>query len=146
MKEAGKKLILTLQKYADPESSCMIALAERIDNSTAHRDAQLALMDAKPEEFDVPCTKASKFDNLIGTPWYGLLAFGMINTAAKQTMAATDDPEVKAVMEDVLKESEAYLKAKCDEIDAQAPCTPIPVRKLVSVQMESALLALGMKE
>ena len=61
-------------------------------------------------------------------------------------MAATDDAEVKAIMENVLKESEAYLKAKCDEIDAQTPCNPIPVRKLVSVQMESALLALGMKE
>lgn len=146
LKEVSKKLILTLQKYADPTSSCMLALNERIADHPEHRQAQLALMEANPEEYDVPCTKASKFDNLIGTPWYSLLAFGMINTAAKETIAATNDAEVKAIMEEVLKESEAFLTKKCNEIDAQTPCNPIPVKKLVSVQMESALLALGIKE
>lgn len=146
MKEASKKLIQTLQKYADPNSSCMIALSERIVDRPEHWQAQLSLMDARPEEYDVPCSKACKFDNLIGTPWYSLLAFGMINTAAKQTIKATTDENVKAIMQNVLEESETYLKAKCEEINASVPCQPIPVKKLVSVQMESALLALGMKE
>ncbi len=135
-----------LQPYADATSSCMLALAERCEDHQDHRDAQRALMDANPSEYEVPCTISSRFDNLIGTPWYTLIAFGMVRSAAKQTLNRSDLSE-QAVhdLNKLVSKTEQFINEKCAWIDAQVPCQPIAIRKLVSVQMESALLALGMK-
>ena len=103
-------------------------------------------MDANPSEYEVPCTISSRFDNLIGTPWYTLIAFGMVRSAAKQTLNRSDLSE-QAVhdLNKLVSKTEQFINEKCAWIDAQVPCQPIAIRKLVSVQMESALLALGMK-
>lgn len=141
-----KELYAKLEPYADPKSSCMIALKERVEDKQDFKDAQFALMDANPQEYDVPCTVASRFDSFYGAPWYTLIAFGMVISAAKETLASLCDEAGKQEMDNVIQEAKSFCKAGCDHIEKEVPCEPIPIRKLVSVQMESALLALGMNE
>lgn len=143
--EKLKELVRVLEVYADPASSCMLALQERVEDKDDYKNAELALMDAHPEMFDIPCTAASRFDSLFGTPWYILLAFGMVITSAKETLETVKEEEAIAKLHKIIEEADAYLQAECDKIEQEVPCQPIPIRKLVSVQLESALLALGMK-
>ena len=144
--DALKKAYARLQPYADPQSSCMLALAERCEDNQDHRNAQKSIIAAHPEEYEVPCTISSRFDNLIGTPWYTLIAFGMVLTATKQTLETKElDAQAKAELEALIQEASAFVHEKCEEINKTTPCAPIEIRKLISVQMESALLALGMK-
>lgn len=140
-----KSAVAILKKYAHTDSNCMCALLERCENNQDHRQAQIALMETQRDEYEVPCTKASKFDNLIGTPWYTLIAFGMVITEAKRTLEKNDDEPIKKELETLIDECEQYVKEECDKINEKVPCQPIEVRKLVSVQMESALIALGME-
>lgn len=140
-----KEAYAVLEKYADLNTSCMIALKERIDEKMNNHDAEIALMEAHPEQYDVPATKASYFDNLIGTPWYMLLAFGMVITAAKQTLEIVQDENIKVELQTVIDNAKEYVHKECEHINEQVPCVAIPIQKLVSVQMESALIALGMK-
>ena len=46
---------------------------------------------------------------------------------------------------DMRRKRQVLVKEECDKINEKVPCQPIEVRKLVSVQMESALIALGME-
>lgn len=143
--EELKKLVTPLMEYADLTSSCMVALQDRIEDKEDYKNAELALMEAHPEQYDIPCTAASRFDSLYGTPWYMLLAFGMVITAAKETIEMTQEDSVITKMQNIIADAQSYLKTECAKIEEAVPCQPIPIRKLVSVQMESALLALGMK-
>ncbi|MGN1344034.1 MAG: M14 family zinc carboxypeptidase [Traorella sp.] len=135
-----KEAVHILEKYADKSNRCMSALLERVNDNQEHRDAQLANMQAHPDEYETICSKASLFDNLLGTPWYTLIAFGMVITVAKEIMK--QDPITE--LEELIHDCENFVHEECLKLDREVPCTPIEIKKLVSVQMESALIALGM--
>ena len=50
--------------------------------------------------------------------------------------------EEKKELQDLMTSAQSYIDEKCAQIEAQMPCQPIEIRKLVSVQMESAIIVL----
>lgn len=131
-----------LKKYADPTTMYMQALGMYASKDPNSKKAEIALMDARPEEFDVPASKASKFDGLISSPWYPLLGNGLLIGCAKETLETTNDPEIRKELEAIIENCSAFVENKCREIEAQIPCIPIPIKKLIAVQMESAFIVL----
>lgn len=131
-----------LQSHADQKSMYMQALAMYADANDDSKKAQLSLMDEQPEEFNVPATKASEFDSLIASPWYALLAFGMLIGCAKETLANTNNQKAKVELLQMIEECQRFVNQECTRINQQIPCQPIPIRTLVQVQMESAFIVL----
>lgn len=138
-----KEKYAILKKYADPSTQYMLALAMYTKDDGSHKQATISLMDAHSEEYDVPATKASRFDNFVATPWYALLGVGMIIGSSKETLETMSiDDEGKALLTKLVEDSQAFIEDQCQAIDKQVPCRPIDIRTLVSVQMESALIVL----
>ncbi|MCI9524771.1 MAG: hypothetical protein HFF01_06960 [Erysipelotrichaceae bacterium] len=129
-----------LKPYADSTTMYMQALAMYADPNDDEEKAQLAQMDAHPKEFDVPASKASRFDGFVSSMWYPLLGFGMLMGAAKEVKAQTTDASIHRKMDQLIVECDAFVEKQCASIEV--PCQPIAIRKLVSVQMESACIVL----
>ncbi len=138
-----RELNETLRKYAPLQSPYIRALEMYTAEYGHEKEAQIKLMNDHPEEYSDMATVASKFDNLIGSGWYPLLAFGMIIGSAKQVLENTSlNNEQIAELHGLIKESENFIHERCIEIEKSIPCKPIDIQKLVKVQMESALIVL----
>lgn len=131
-----------LKKYANPNTMYMQALGMYASNDKSAQIAEIAMMDAHPEEFDIPATKASKFDGFISSPWYSLLGNGMLIGAAKETLKETQEQEVKEVLQGIIENCTKFVQEECKKIEEQIPCRPISIKKLISVQMECAFIVL----
>lgn len=131
-----------LKQYADLNTMYMRALAMYADAGEDEEKAQIALMNEHPEEFDVPATIASRFDGQIASPWYPLLAFGMLMGAAKETLETITEEAARQTLQNLIRECQCFIEKQCEQIQSVVPCQPIAIRKLVSVQMESAFIVL----
>lgn len=131
-----------LKNYADPNTMYMQALGMYARNNKDSNKAEIALMDENPQEFDVPATKASKFDGLISSPWYSLLGNGLLIGSAKETLETTTDETAIKALNDIIENCSAFVEEHCKKIEKQIPCRPISIKKLISVQMESAFIVL----
>ena len=74
-------------------------------------------------------------------PFYTLLGVGMVKKAAEN--AAKDRPADAEKLLGIAAKADAYLKEQCEKIEAQADFEPAQIRRLVSVQLASALLSLS---
>lgn len=129
-----------LRPVADPSTMYMQALAMYADPRDEEEQAQIAMMDANPEAYAGLATKASRFDGFVASMWYPLLGFGMLIGAAKEVLDQASDESVIRTMRQLIEECQAFIEEQCESVEV--PCQPIEIRKLVSVQMESALIAL----
>ena len=67
----------------------------------------------------------------------------MVKGCVLETMNEHDwNEEEKKELQDLMTSAQSYIDEKCAWIEAQMPCQPIEIRKLVSVQMESAIIVL----
>ena len=143
--EAGMEKIAPLIKALTPllpeKDAYRMALEERL--------SQLPMMLASNRSFaqnDPSCkelaTRAQRFDNLVALPFYYVAhTAGMIAKGAEGALK-TAPAEDQAKLTAIVQQADALVRADCERITSQAVCQPIEIKRLVSVQMETALLAL----
>ncbi|MCI9313301.1 MAG: hypothetical protein HFE68_08110 [Erysipelotrichaceae bacterium] len=142
VREELRKAIARLRPYGNPHSQYMRALSMYGDDSDREEKAQLALMDANPQIYEQPATKASWFDNDVAARWYPLLGFGMIIGCVDELLLTPLDEQAQADLAALKADCERYVDSVCAQIEESVPCKPIPIRTLVSVQLESAISVL----
>lgn len=123
-----------------PVNNCYrLALEERCRVMPQQIAAQRAF--ARSPECQKKCTRAQRFDNTIALPFYYVaLMAGMISSAARQAAAQAQGPDQEK-LERISAQADEITRADCDRIEAVAQYEVIPIKKLVSVQMESCLAA-----
>lgn len=93
------------------------------------------------EELNTPATVSQKFDNLVITRFYRMLAFGMfVRMVDRQIEQDPDEGKkrLKEIRDETEKELERQNELLLDELDYQV----IPIRKLVSVQLKAGLTSM----
>ena len=135
-----KPLVEELLPYLAENNAYALALKERMSMSEGNSEANRNFARTNPE-YQQTVTKAQLFDNLIAMPFYTLLGVGMVKKAAEN--AAKDRPADAEKLLGIAAKADAYLKEQCEKIEAQADFEPAQIRRLVSVQLASALLSLS---
>ena len=135
-----KPLVEELIPYLAENNAYALALKERMSMSEGNSEANRNFARTNPE-YQQTVTKAQLFDNLIAMPFYTLLGVGMVKKAAEN--AAKDRPADAEKLLGIAAKADAYLKEQCEKIEAQADFEPAQIRRLVSVQLASALLSLS---
>jgi len=128
-----------LREYVAPENAYRMALEERMATYASSLTAQRNFALQNPD-FQKPATKAQAFDNLVMMPFMHLLGVGMIAASAQASLGAATDKDAK-ILRQVVEKAEELLKIGCEEIEKAVPCDPIAIKALVSVQLESGLMA-----
>lgn len=88
-------------------------------------------------------TVAEEFDSLVLSRFYKLLSFGMVIGMCEDELARiqkpADDPQ-RVKLEAVMREFEAIHRKQTEEVEAMLNYEVVPIRKLVSIQLECGLL------
>jgi len=92
-------------------------------------------------DLDRPATVAELFDSRVLRRFYNLLILGMVRRMALHQLGSEQagSPEAARVLRSLADEVEAGLRARAAELEREMDYTVIPVRKLVGVQLASAL-------
>ncbi len=91
------------------------------------------------EQFNSPCKESEAFSNLHMMRFYQLLNWGSMIRSTEHELEAGAQGEAKKQLEAIKAEAEAVLRQKADELEAELNYSVIDIRKLVQVQLESAL-------
>lgn len=86
-------------------------------------------------------TKAEEFTNIYSTRFYNLLGIGMLARSAKQELqkASYQTGGDKALLESVAAAADAMLKTQCDLLEHSLDYQVVPICKLITIQLASAL-------
>lgn len=124
-----------------PENNCYrLALKERLGLTPMQvaTNRQFAATDPSCKE---KATRAQRFDNVVALPFYYIaLTAGMVCAGAEAAMAAAGD-QPRARLEDILRKADAIAQEDCKRIESQVDYEVISIKRLVSVQLETALIA-----
>lgn len=92
-------------------------------------------------EFDRPATVAEKLDNLYLNRYYEWLIGGLLRRACLYELDRNPDEQCRRVLTEVAAEVEAELERRIAYVEEHIHYQVVPIKKLVSVQLESALVA-----
>lgn len=112
------------------------------------REAQRQWAQSTPDLLR-PATVAEKFDSFEGREFYELLLLGLARRlllAESEAAAGAGDQAAAATLAGAAGRVEARLKSRSSDIESRLDYTVIPIKKLVRVQLGSALLAAGRVE
>ena len=96
---------------------------------------------ARQPEFDRPATVAEELDNLYLGHYYEWLIMGLLRRACLYELQKNHRAEAKNVLEETRAAVEQELDCRLDELEKNVHYEVIPIKKLVAVQLESALVA-----
>ncbi len=126
------------------------AVKDELTVSSPFRDAVEEMLRTSPAELDAeenwartspetarPATVAEKFDNLVLGRFHRLLGLGMFVRMLDAQIAAGESPSLRAARDKV----SAAFDTLAAELEKEVEYTPIPIQKLVRVQLGSGLLA-----
>lgn len=121
-------------------SPFVTALSDFLRHGREGLEAKRRWAESDPE-LARPATVAEKFDNLQVTRFYRLLLLGLLHRAIEHQLAAARGwaGELETVRAEVYRE----LERRAAQLESQLNWRPIPIRKLVAVQLASALEAAG---
>ena len=93
-----------------------------------------------------PAKNSEIFDNFIMSRFYHLLLLGLlVRMPEYELQTNTDDGSMAPAritrLEKAHMETESYLKKLCGELESKLNYEVIPIKKLISIQMESAFIA-----
>lgn len=92
-------------------------------------------------ELDRPAPASLVFDSLTVRKFYMGLLHGMaVRTCRFELERRTDSGEAYTVLKNALDTGEARLNALCEELERELDYEVVPIRNLVSIQLESGLL------
>jgi hypothetical protein len=93
------------------------------------------------QEYARQATVAEKWDALYGSKFYTLLDLGQFVRLLEHEKAAVGE-EFPQRLQEILDESLAVFEAKAAEVEADLDYTVVPIKKLASVQLVTALHAM----
>ncbi len=131
----------TLQ-YIDENNPFRLALEAFTRGDSDNATERMAKEDP---DYQRPATKAEVFDNLYVNKFYSSLSYGMLirmNEVELDRMKENGENNIEkeALLKKAVKEAEeAHLKL-CEYIEEHINYEVVPIRKLVSIQLESGLL------
>ena len=96
-------------------------------------------------EFAKTATVAEEFDNLLMSRFYKSLSYGMLIRANEYELEAMEkagevNPEKKAALEKARDIAIVHHKELTDLLEKEIDYEVVPIRKLVSIQLECGLL------
>jgi len=115
------------------------SIEERLRTSRRRLDAQENWAKKNPEMENI-ATVAEKFDSLMVGRFYRLLGLGMLVRMLDTQIAATGDSDCLLSAREA---AQAAFQARSGALEDELEYEVIPIRKLVRVQLGSALLAAG---
>lgn len=97
-------------------------------------------------ELEVPAKVSEVFDNLNVSHFYSLLFLALLVRLPEYELAhapQTIGPEAQERLNRVFAQAEAELKKQADALEREMNYTVVPIKKLVSIQLESGFLAVS---
>ncbi len=128
--------------YIDPENPFLLAIDAFTKGSS---DASTRKMIAENPDFARKATVAEEFDNILMSRFYKSLSYGMIirmNELELERMKerGEHDPEKEKALRAAVASSERAHRELTDELEEKLDYEVVPIRKLVSIQLECGLL------
>ena len=130
------------RKYFAPLNPFVLALDAftKSDSDEATRN----MVKSNPD-FDKTATVSEEFDNLLMSRFYKSLSYGMLIRANEYELEAMEkagevNPEKKAALEKARDIAIVHHKELTDQLEKEIHYQVVPIRKLVSIQLECGLL------
>ncbi|MCE5236492.1 MAG: hypothetical protein LLF87_10640 [Eubacteriales bacterium] len=128
--------------FVDAENPFLLAL-EAFSEDTGY-ESKRKMIETDPI-FAKTATVAEEFDNLQISKFYKSLSYGMLIRMSEYELArmrrtGERNPERKAALAAAAKEAEAVHRAYAEALERELNYEVVPIRKLVSIQLESGLL------
>ena len=144
--EADEFIVKTLNEtieYMEANNPFKLAL-ESFTDSAQNNQATKKMVNENPD-FQKVATVAEKFDNLLISKFYKMLSYGLLvraNESELDRMASNneDDPQKQKALKKAFKVSEDRLKDLSVELEEKIDYEVVPIKKLVSIQLECGLL------
>ena len=137
-----KRIMEISRKYFAPLNPFVLALDAftKSDSDEATRN----MVKSNPD-FDKTATVSEEFDNLLMSRFYKSLSYGMLIRANEYELEAMEkagevNPEKKAALEKARDIAIVHHKELTDQLEKEIHYQVVPIRKLVSIQLECGLL------
>ena len=137
-----RDIIATSLEYLNPEDPFLLAVQAftRDDMGEATKE----MIKVNPD-YARKATEAEKFDSLLVNKFYKLLQYGMMARANEDELArmeekGEDNPAKKEALTKAFEMAEAGHKKLADYLETNMDYQVVPIKKLVSIQLECGLL------
>lgn len=136
-------LMNKVKRYVYERNPFKLALEAFTDNAESN-EATINMVNTD-EKFLEKATEAEKFDNLLITKFYKMLSLGMLVRLMESELEemkndSENNIEKKNVLEESMVEAERELKKLSDYLEKEIHYDVVPIKKLVSIQLECGLI------
>lgn len=144
--EADEFIKTTLNKtikYMEEKNPFKLALEAFADNDKGN-EATKKMIESNPD-FAKIATVAEKFDNLLITKFYKMLSYGLLvraNESELQKMKENGENnyEKQSALKDAFNTSLNRLKELSEKLEKEIHYEVVPIKKLISIQLECGML------
>lgn len=131
------------KKYMAPDNPFKLAIEAFSENNDGNA-ATRRMVNQRPE-FSRKATVAEKFDNLLVSKFYKMLSYGLLvraNESELQAMESANEvnDEKRQALQRAYEQAERHLKELSSQLETQIDYEVVPIKKLVSIQLECGLL------
>lgn len=131
------------KKYLAKDNPFLLAL-EAFHGESSSDDATMNMIETNPD-FAKKATVAEEFDNLMMSKFYMSLSYGMLIRMNEYELAKMDEKkeenaEKRAALENAIEIATKKHKELTDRLEKEIDYEVVPIRKLVSIQLECGLL------
>lgn len=145
-KDAEKFIIDLMDRvknYVNEKNPFRLALEAFTDNAE-NNEATINMVNSD-KKFLEKATEAEKFDNLLITKFYKMLSLGMLvrlmeSELEEMEINEEDNIDKKKTLEESMIEAEKELKKLSDYLEEEINYDVVPIKKLVSIQLECGLI------
>ena len=145
LRENEKKIYASLRRtdtYMSKDNPFLVAL-NAFESKEDNYQAKLKMTYEDPEYAEENATVAEKFDNEWVAKFYQMLSIGLVIRANEFEMEKLDrnkEADLYKIFEAEYQEGIELLKKKSDELEDNMHYEVVPIRKLVSIQLECGLI------
>ncbi len=130
-------------EYMEEKNPFKLALEAFTDNAESD-EATRKMVNENPD-FAKVATVAEKFDNLLVSKFYKMLSYGLLVRANEYELLKMkdnneDNPKKEKALEEAFNSAEEKLKELSEFLEKEIDYEVIPIKKLVSIQLECGLL------
>lgn len=138
-----KSTLKDATKYMEEKNPFKLAL-EAFTRNQEDNEATRKMINENPD-YNRPATVAEKFDNLLVTKFYKMLSLGLLVRAnevelEKMEKNKEDNPEKKRVLQKAYDQALSKLKELSEYLEENIDYEVVPIKKLISIQLECGLL------
>jgi hypothetical protein len=137
-----KETMNNIENYLDKKNPFKLAL-EAFTDSEKSNEATKKMIEEN-EEFQRNATVAEKFDNLYISKFYKLLSYGLLVRASESELEKIDKSEKQTEkykkLEEAFETAKKALKDLSENLEKEINYQVVPIKKLVSIQLECGLI------